>query len=102
MLPEDSEPAMHVLKAGKNHQGHCRAKSSSAEHRDQISAVVRIEHPVHIRHGYTFPREFCQSIPWSQMQTYCGSINERLTACGAGLSAGCIVKALLRIGITEG
>jgi hypothetical protein len=48
-----------------------------------------------------FPREFCQSIPWSQMQTYCDSIKERLIACEAGLSAGRIVKAWLRIRISQ-
>jgi hypothetical protein len=35
------------------------------------------------------------------MQTYCGSINEGLIASQAGLSAGRIVKAWLRIGISE-
>jgi hypothetical protein len=35
------------------------------------------------------------------MQTYCGSINERPTAGEAGLSPGRIVRAWLRIGISQ-
>jgi hypothetical protein len=35
------------------------------------------------------------------MQTYCGSINERPTAREAGLSAGRIVRAWLRIEISQ-
>jgi hypothetical protein len=101
MLPEDSEPAMHVLEAGQNHQNHRREKSGSAEHRDQISAFVRIDHPAHIRHDYTLsPLDFA-SIPWSQEQTYRGSINERLTNLPGGLLSGGLVKTWLKIRIVD-